>query len=257
MKSQKTRMIIAIILLVVIISCIYGIASLSEKDTLTDTKTVTKGSEQAHNAPSAFDQSSDVDDTTDSHIESDLEIITRTGHPTYYGSIESSHALWDDVASGKIVFGNGYNEYSDKTILCVEGYRNSDLIHGIEVYFSNFEQPATISLEEALPIITSYIPYDVIEKYYQFNESKVYIPDEDNSAQTKYYVITYNLTDNGKALYGNEHEYSGSIDIVINVNENESVDSFSINFGVPRWMMSPSTNNYHIEKWEYNLNDFN
>lgn len=29
--------------------------------------------------------------------EDDYSIITRVGHPAYYGSVEESHEIWDDV----------------------------------------------------------------------------------------------------------------------------------------------------------------
>ena len=190
-------------------------------------------------------------------VETDLDIITRAGHPTYYGSVASSHIIWDDVPKNKIVFGDKSGTFGDETILSMSAYRNSDLIRGIAIYFSHFENPINFTIDDVLPIVSSYMPFDVIEKYYHYEGSKLLVPDDDNEKRTKYYTFSYGLTDEGStAYYKKIHEYSGSIDIIITIDENDKVDDFSIAFGQPRWMYSLEINNYHIETWECNLIDY-
>lgn len=188
---------------------------------------------------------------------SDLEIITRNEHPTYYGSVEQSHAVWDDVKDGKVVFADGYDKYQDNTILIMDAYRNSDLIRDIEIYFSNFDKPVNFSVKDVLPIIASYMPFDVIKKYYKYNKSEKILPDKENVEKTAYYIISYSLTsDASTAYYSGDHEYSGSIDVIITLNENKIVDSFRIGFGTPRWMSSLSMNEYYTKSWKCNLKDY-
>lgn len=192
--------------------------------------------------------------TAEQSINSDLEVITREGHPTYYGSVETSHSVWDDVKKGKIIFADSYYSYNDATILSMDAYRNSDLIRGISVYFNNFEEPCEMTVDEVLPIIASYMPYDIMDKYYQFKGSELIQPGEDRDDRNHYYVISYNLTDSGKdTYYSKEHEYSGSIDVIINTNQDGIVESFNIDFGTPRWMSSLSINSYHKVEWNCDL----
>ena len=55
-------------------------------------------------------------------INGDLEIIVRQEHPTYYGSVEVSHTIWNDVPKGKIVFADSFDKYNDDTILSMSAY---------------------------------------------------------------------------------------------------------------------------------------
>ena len=192
-----------------------------------------------------------------SESNSDLEIITRENHPLYYGSVDQSHTVWDDVTGGKIVFADGYDKYQDSTIIYMDAYRNSDLIRNIEIYFSNFEKPVNYSAKDILPIVASYMPFDIIEKYYNFDKSEKLLPNKKNTEKTSYYIITYSLTsDASNAYYSGEHEYSGSIDVIMTINEDKKVESFRIGFGTPRWMSSLSMNGYYTKSWKCNLKDY-
>lgn len=108
----------------------------------------------------------------------DWDIIIREGHPTYYGSVEVSHQIWDDVEKGKVIFADGYDEYDDITILTMDAYRNSDLIRDVQVYLKNFEQPMEMSVEEILPIIATYMPFEIMDQYYEFSKSYMVAPDD-------------------------------------------------------------------------------
>lgn len=190
-------------------------------------------------------------------IDTDLEIITREGHPTYYGSVEASHAIWDGLDKEAVIFADSYNKYKQgKTILSMSAYRNSDLIRGIEIYFSNFEEPVELTLEDVLKIAASYMPFEVMDDYYEFNDSKLIVPN-DNTDKSTYCVISYHLTEEGKSAYNSkEHEYSGTIDVIVAYNNDGTLQNFSIGFGTPRWMSSLSTNGYHEEEWSCDLYDY-
>lgn len=188
---------------------------------------------------------------------SDWEIITRDGHPTFYGSVEDSHSIWDDVEKGKIIFPDGYDRWGDNTILSMEAYRDSDLIREVYVSLENFNISSEKTLDEILPVIATYMPYEVMDEYYEFNYSCSYEPDEGKEVTDKYYVVSYALTDEAKEdYYKKEHEYSGTIDVIICVLENEQVKNFDIRFGTPRWMSSLKTNRMHKVPWECNLYDY-
>lgn len=188
--------------------------------------------------------------------DTDLQIITREGHPTYYGSVEESHAVWGDVKKGKIIFGDSYDTYTDQVILSMEAYRDSDLIRDIYINFENFEMPAELTVEEVLPIIATYMPYDIMEEYYQYSRSEKIVSDDHNDGKEDYYVITYSLTEEAKDKYytkEEEHPYSGSMDVIIKAGSSGIVQEVFIQFGTPRWMSSLKMNGCHIEEWNCDL----
>lgn len=222
-----------------------------------DSSTTTEKETQRGATTEEVDTSSAEPASDSPSINSDLEIITRDGHPTYYGSVETSHTIWDGTGKGKIIFADSYDKYNKGvTILTMDAYRNSDLIRGIEIYFSNFEEPITLSLDEAIKIAAAYMPFEIMDTYYQYKDSELLVPDEGKGGDD-YYIITYNLTDESSAeYYSKEHEYSGTIDVIIQVDQDDVVQNIIIGFGTPRWMGSLSTNSYHKEEWACNLYDF-
>lgn len=250
-RSTKAKAILSVI------SAIWLIIALSDDNPpTTDTST---GLAENESTIETTETSSLSEEETESVIaETDLDIITRAGHPTYYGSVASSHVVWNDVPKNKIIFGDKSATFGDETILSMSAYRNSDLIRGINICFSNFENPPGFTIEDVLPIVASYMPFDVIEEYYDYNGSELLVPNDDNEKkQEKYYILSYGLTDEGsKAYYEKKHEYSGSIDVIITTDKNDIVDYFYINFGTPRWMYNLTLNSYHRETWECNLTDY-
>lgn len=250
-RSTKAKAILSVI------SAIWLIIALSnDSPPTTDTATELAGNEST--IETAETSSLSEEETENIATETDLDIITRAGHPTYYGSVAFSHVIWDDVPKNKIIFGDKSATFGDETILSMNAYRNSDLIRGICICFSNFENPPDFTIEDVLPIVASYMPFDVIEEYYHYNGSKLLVPNDDNEQkQEKYYILSYGLTDEGSEAYYNKiHEYSGSIDVIIITDENNIVDNFYIDFGTPRWMYNLTLNSYHRETWECNLTDY-
>ena len=134
---------------------------------------------------------------------------------------------------------------------------NSDLIREVYVSFTNAEISVPVTIDDIIPLVASYMPFDVMDKYYEFNYSCSYEPDEGKEVADKYYVVSYALTDEAKKdYYEKKHEYSGTIDVIICVLENEQVKDFDIRFGTPRWMSSLETNHMNKVPWECNLYDF-
>ncbi len=195
---------------------------------------------------------SDIDTTE----ETDMDIVTRAGHPTYYGSVEASHEIWDDVEKGRIHFGDKSYGYNDTPILTMDANRNSDIIRQVVINFENFNEHPAVTLEDALSITATYMPYEIMDQYYEFKGSEMLVPEESRKDDPTYYVVSYRLTEEGSsAYYAKEHEYSGTIDVIIQVN-NGSVQNINISFGTPRWMSSLSTNSYLREDWSCDLYDY-
>ena len=186
----------------------------------------------------------------------DLEIILREGHPTYYGSVEESHKFWKkDGKKKKIIFGDSTDKATENTILTMGAYRDSDLIRDITIDFDHFEENPKYTIDEVLPIAASYMPFDVIAEYYEYRSSRKIVPKEGETGGT-YYVITYGLTEEGSNAYGDKkHEYSGSIDVIM-PEEDGHIPYLTIGFGTPKWMGFLDKNGYDAEDWKVDLRDY-
>lgn len=182
----------------------------------------------------------------------DWEFLTRDGHPTYYGSMQDAKWAWADVPRKKFHYQKpGLSHPGDK-ILVLIGY--DDIIKDIYIYFDNFSEPMDIYLEDALWLISGYIPYDIIDEWYEFDYSYKAIPEDLQKKSEKYYVVEYSLTDKGsEAGYEGKHSFSGRITIIITEDEQGKIKTVMMKFGVPNWMNSLERNSYIKEEWYYDF----
>lgn len=221
-----------------------------------DNESVGEDTKQGNTEETSTDNNTISADTSNNASTDDMSIITRNEHPTYYGSVEQSHKIWDDVEKGKIHFADNNYGYNDHPILTMDCYRNEDIIRGIYINFTNFEEIPELSIDDTLPILASYMPYDIMDKWYEFKSSEVIVPDDTSSDKETVYLISYRLTEDGSnAYYAKEHSYSGTIDVMISTKDN-IVQNVNITFGTPKWMSSLSQNGYHTEEWDCNLYDY-
>ena len=119
----------------------------------------------------------------------------------------------------------------------------------------NADDSVDRTLDGALDLASEYLPYGIINQWYEFNESYSLVPEADNDKDDDiYYVVEYSLTDAGSdAYYAGEHKYSG-IDIVIRYSRSTNeVQYITIGSRLPRWFYSLKTNSYEQVDWEYNF----
>lgn len=214
------------------------------------------GSKVATDAGNTEESSKMAAEASTDPVNADWEIITRDGHPRYYGSTSEAHKLWEDVDKGKIVYADSYYGYSSETILMMDGYsmgEKNEIIRGIEIYPENFEEPMAVSLEEAIQLADGYIPYDIIAKWYEYDRSYCIKPND--IQKDTCYVVNYHLTDAASdAYYAKEHTYSGSITIVFYADSvTGNVTVITIGFGTPRWMNSLEMNGYEQVEWQFDF----
>ena len=232
------------------VSSVQSTGAISSEVSEDSTSSTQSTSTTSSNAIESIDQEVTQEE---SGVNADLALITADGHPRYYGSTEQAHKVWDGATAGKIVFADSFSSYSDKTIIYMDGYSQSEdneIIRTIEVYFNNFTRPIDISLDETLDIVDGYIPHDIIEKWYEYSSSYCLEPIEKNDDGKTYYVVSYHLTDAGKKA---TPPYSGTMDIIINTDRDGSVNDFTIRFGTPQWMSSLELNGYKQVEWEYDF----
>ena len=186
--------------------------------------------------------------TQEPEIESDLDIITRKGHPTYYGEMKQAHLFWDDVEKGKIAFSDSsQDDYADDLILSLGEHSNDSDIRNIEIYFQNMQDATDITLDKAVSVVSEYLPYDILEEWYKFNESYSLIP-ETQSKEDKLYIASYSLKKEQHSAI-----YYGSVDIIIAINENGQASYATIGFGLPRSLIYAEKNGYTYAEWEHDF----
>ncbi len=140
------------------------------------------------------------------------ELVTMEGHPVLYDYLSEAHTFWDNYADERIDFGDDvfYNPETGKTALSIETYLSLEhaldehMIRGFNI-FPNKE----ISLSEGLDIVKTYLPLDILKKWYALEWSKCYYSEENNTYQ--YYVL-YTPTESGKESIdkqGLDYNYAG------------------------------------------------
>jgi len=185
------------------------------------------------------------------HAESadDLSIITKSGHPTFYGATDTAHAVWDGADSGKVLFADGFDRFeSGHTIIYMDGdKREGYIIDSLEVYFQNCTPSVQLTIDDALPIAAEYFPYDIVAQWYEFDKS--YYQAADDPDDDSYYVCVYHLTEAGSdAYYAKQHSYNGQMIIIFYVNPEGYVDLFRYTWNIPNGI------NYSGEEWNFDFN---
>ena len=259
MKKLKSITAVLILMLITVSAC--GKKTESDKEII-EPDTMISESEENEAADNALtetaktemiEKESEENGTADSApAGTDRDIIMRSGHPTYYGSMEKAYEIWSDVEPGRILFGDNSYGTNSKMILSLTSYRNSDLIRGVFINFENFVEENDYSIDDAIKIAASYMPFEIMDQYYEFSGSEQIVPDESRKDDASYFVVSYRLTEEGK---NEDHPYSGSIDVIITMS-GDTVQNIDITFGTPRWMNSLSMNEYHTAEWECDLSDY-
>lgn len=264
-KKKKKKHWLLWIIAIIIVVALFGGNSKKDKSTEKATKTSapvvttaptkktqSEAKTEANNVTTAPAKDTEVPVTevpaTEAPKESELDIILRDGHPTYYGSVEQSHKTWSDIKGKRIEFADDFYASNNKAILTMSNSHNgSGIINTIIISFDNFEENPHLSLQDALPIAASYMPFEIMDQYYEFSKSFM-VKD---SANAEYYCVSYRLTDAaGDAYYKHEHSYSGTIDVIFCV-KNNVVSYIDIGFGTPRWFTGENYNAWECDLYNY------
>lgn len=177
------------------------------------------------------------------------ELVTMEGHPVLYDYLSTAHTFWDSYAEKRIDFPDDYFDdfQSGKTALVIDAWlsleRDLDehMIRAFEIY-PNKE----ITLDEGLNLAKTYIPLDILGKWYEISQSEKYYFEKENRYR---YSILYVPTEEGKG----EIEKSGIdynyIKVMINV-ENEIVTAIQI-FSTNE---TPNLgHDYEVQEWNFDF----
>jgi len=189
-------------------------------------------------------QSSESESETPSTIDSPLEstifetIVNSSDLPQYYGSLKEAKKFSKQFEKN-VVSTEDYDFKSDITILSIDGYWRDDKINGIEFYFKNAD--SSPSFEEAQKVMNMFLPFDIIDKYYDEPKQEMYTPN--NANESSFITTCYSLNDSGRGQDG----LQGQIGLVYEM-KNDICLHANIRFGLPIRLLSES-NGYFITKF--------
>lgn len=164
-------------------------------------------------------------------------IICSKNLPQYYGSLKEAKEFGKQFEKN-IVSTDDYDFKSDITILSIDGYWQSDDIDSISLYFKNAD--VTPSFDEAQEIMNMFLPFDIINKYYDEPKQEMYTPSDIN--ESSYITTCYSLNDSGKGQDG----LQGQIGVVYEMKNNICLHA-NIRFGLPRTFSE--SNGYFIKEY--------
>lgn len=185
-------------------------------------------------------------DTTEMKDISAYELLTLEGHPVLYDYLSAAHTFWDDYADERIDFGDDvfYDFETGKTVLTIETYLalehalDEHMIRGFNIY-----PDIEISLDEGLSLAKSYIPIDIMKKWYALKTSECYRFVESNSYD---YMLFYVPTESGKENIDQQKLDYNYVEVILHV-ENDVVKTIDIS----------STYTSYRNRGEYELQDWN
>ena len=193
----------------------------------------------------------ETDSTEDIKDISAYELLTMEGHPVLYDYLSTAHTFWNDYADGRIDFPDDFfDDYkTDTTALVIDAYINTEhnlkdhMIRGFEIY-PNTE----LSLQEGLDLARSYLPMDILKKWYIKKHGDCYYFAERN--EYIYYILYVPTEDGEKAIKELETDYNyACVNIYV---ENDIIKTIAIS-SVNKQPRTGNLNRSEIQEWDYDF----
>lgn len=176
--------------------------------------------------------------TTEAQKCTDMELLTIENHPTFYGSTEKAHEVWDEFSAEDTVMIKsivGHSNTYERAILVLDCFKGrgayqktgSDIVNGVYIRFNNFIEEKEVEFQEALSIVSEYFPYEIMSEHYNLFESCYQNIGTEEEPYYKYF-INYKLNDESCLEYDNDYPYDIWVSVVFNVDSDDNVDSISI-----------------------------
>ncbi len=176
------------------------------------------------------------------------QLVSMEGHPVLYDYLSTAHDFWDNYAEGRIDFADKHINYeSGKTALMIDAYLSLErnlkehMIRSFEIYPKD-----KLSLDEGLDLAKSYVPMDILKKYYALEWSRCYCKDEYSM-----YVILYKPTEDGKKTIETQNLDYNYVMVIIDTKDN-CVTGIKID---SVYSLSRHINEYKETDWEYDFLD--
>ncbi len=223
-----------------------------------DTKPTNEPIESAtpiHNTKKPVTKPSETPEPTPKSDLTSFQLISMERHPVLYDYLSDAHDFWDDYAKERIVFPDDvYSNFeSGKTVLVIDAYParlgsfdyENSTINSFEIYPNK-----KISLKKGLELTKSYLPIELMKKWYTLEYCDRY-HFEDDKAGVYYYSALYVPTKKGKKAIKKSKIKYNYVSILIYV-ENNKVLNIQIEtvYNTPHWRTGVEL---ETKKWSYDF----
>ena len=133
-----------------------------------------------------------------------VELLTLKDHPKFYGDYKAAKRFWKGFDKIKVVNARLTIQNEDALLLVTTGDEDNGVITNVTINLSDYEKKQYLELDNVMQLICDYIPYDIIDKYYDFKESfhEVY---KNGRYEAYHYVMELNA--NGKEVNKSGERY--------------------------------------------------
>lgn len=186
--------------------------------------------------PQTDDKSTSGSDKTDtsSQVElgSDKEIVLKANHPKYLDDAQVATSVWkNEIDAKKVIISGHYDSvYNDDHIIKISTSEDEvngnevEYISAVDIYFYRFDE--TVSFEDALDIIATYLPKDKIQQYFK---EEVSVSEPTDTGNDTRYAKFYELKD---ASDSDIPQMSDSFGVMVWVDENGNATEARIDYVV-------------------------
>lgn len=122
---------------------------------------------------------------------SDMETLQIANHPKFYGDFEMAKNIWSPYSNVSVVNARQTIYNQDSLLLITTGDSDKNYITSIVIDFRNSTEHTNYSFDNMLSLVCSYIPFDIIDKYYSFNNSFKEVTS-DGVMDSYYYIYELN-----------------------------------------------------------------
>ncbi len=184
---------------------------------------------------------------------SDNELLSIKNHPKFYDDYNEAKKFWNDYDKVKVVNARQTRYNEDALLLITTGDEDNNVITNVTINLSNVENKQDIRLDNVLKLICSYIPYDIIDEYYTFEES-FHETHKSESYEAYHYIMTIN--DSGKSANksGDRHLESKFAFKIIHRNDDWIANINYLSYEGNHHKFNPDA--YDVKSWDINIHKY-
>lgn len=181
------------------------------------------------------------------------ELLLKANHPKLFSTRADVKKFYEGY--GRLV---KLDKYDDKTIMHIDTspvgvyskYNDDNAkVIDIQIYPANTEKPMVINIDEAVEIAETFMPWEIVDEYYELKETKR-IDYVTTSSKERYYDISYALKEKYSTAYKEQkHNYPGSVGIRINTDMNDKVKLIRLATHLPSLGLR-FDNGYKFSDWK-------
>ena len=179
----------------------------------------------------------------------DMSIASLSNHPKLYDDYETAKEFYEGYDKAKVTPISTRLYDDDKIVLLSYDKEVGDYITSIVLNFRDSTNKESITLDQMIKVTCSYIPFDLFDKFYDFEKS--FVETNKNGDYTAYHYV-WVLNDEGKKT---TNQYNKIAFRIANTNESEwvsTIDVLSVRGETGHWEEGA----YSQDVWDIDLEQY-